>query len=136
MCILLKLNYAKFGVANLFFFQKISKTFGGRLDPLGKGRVKKLRCEEGLKVEQSLKSFIEEDLSDSAASNSNNDEVSENDSANLTGSNTHFDMSEDVPIHLDRRQKSNFHSHDEQAERKLKFFTEEEDETLKHGLQS
>ena len=67
-------------------------------------------------------------MSDSAASNSDNDEASENDSANLTGSNTHFDMSEDVPIHLDRRQKSNSDSHDEKAERKRKFFTEEEDE--------
>ena len=36
ICILLKLDYAKFGVSN------VTKTFGGWLDPpLGKGRVKK-----------------------------------------------------------------------------------------------
>ena len=34
MCILLKLDYAKFGVSNLFLFQKLSKK------NLGKGRVK------------------------------------------------------------------------------------------------
>ena len=74
-------------------------------------------------------------MPDSAASNSDNDEVSNNDSANFTSSNTHLDMSEDVPIYLDRGQKSNSDSHDEKAERKRKFFTEEEDETLRRGLQ-
>ena len=64
----------------------------------GQSCLKKLRGEEGLKVEQSLKSFVEEDLSDRAASNSDNDEVSDNDSVNFTSSNTHIDMSEDVPI--------------------------------------
>ena len=50
MCILLKLDYAKFGVFNLFF-QKLSKKhlWGGRLDPhprrLGKGRVKAAKVE-------------------------------------------------------------------------------------------
>ena len=49
----------------------------------GQSCLKKLRGEEGLKVEQSLKSFVEEDLSDSAASNSDNDEVSNNESVTL-----------------------------------------------------
>ena len=41
MCILLKLDYAKFGVSNLFFSQVIEeKPLRSRLDPLGKGRVK------------------------------------------------------------------------------------------------
>ena len=46
MCILLKLDYAKFGVSNLFFFSKVieEKPLGDRLDApppsLGKGRVK------------------------------------------------------------------------------------------------
>ena len=97
--------------------------------------LKKLRGEERLKVEQSLKSFIEEDLSDSAASNSENDEVSNNDSVNFTSSNSYLDMSEDVPIYLDRGQKSSSNSHDEKAERKRKFFTKEEDEALRRGLQ-
>ena len=44
-------------------------------------------------------------------------------------------MSEDVPIYLDRGQKSSSDGHDENAERKCKFFTEEEDEILRHGLQ-
>ena len=44
-------------------------------------------------------------------------------------------MSEDVPIYLDRGQKSSSDSHDEKAERKRKFFTEEKDETLRRGLQ-
>ena len=44
-------------------------------------------------------------------------------------------MSEDVPIYLDRRQKSNSDSHDKKAKRKRKFFTEKEDETLRRGLQ-
>ena len=74
-------------------------------------------------------------MSDSAASNSDNDEVSNNDSANFTSSNTHLDMSEDVPIYLDRGQKSNSDSRDEKDERKHKCFTEEEDETLRCGLQ-
>ena len=45
MCILLKLDYAKFGVSNLFYSKVIEeKPFGGRLDPpdpppLDKGRV-------------------------------------------------------------------------------------------------
>ena len=42
MCILLKLDYAKFGVSNVFFSKVIEeKLLGGRLDPppLGKGRV-------------------------------------------------------------------------------------------------
>ena len=45
MCILLKLDYAKFGVSNLFFSKVIEeKSLGGRLDPpLGKGRVKNSR---------------------------------------------------------------------------------------------
>ena len=73
----------------------------------GQSCLKKLRAEEGLKVEQSLKSFVEEDLSDSAASNSDSDEVSNNDSVNFTSSNKHIDMSGDVPIYLDRGQKSN-----------------------------
>ena len=44
MCILLKLDYVKFGVSNLFFFQKLSKKnlSGGRLDP-------PLLVKEGLK---------------------------------------------------------------------------------------
>ena len=74
-------------------------------------------------------------MSDSAASNSDNDEISNNDSAILISSNTDLDMSEDVPIYLDRGQKSNHDNHDEKAERKRKFFTEEEDETLRRGLQ-
>ena len=36
MCILLKLNYAKFGVSNLFFFQKLSKKKPYRVAPLVK----------------------------------------------------------------------------------------------------
>ena len=44
-------------------------------------------------------------------------------------------MSEDVPIYLDRGQKNSSDSHNEKAERKRKFFTEEEDETLRRGLQ-
>ena len=42
MCILLNLNYAKFGVSNLFFSKVMEeKPLGGRLDspPLGTGRV-------------------------------------------------------------------------------------------------
>ena len=43
MCILFKLNYAKFGVSNLFVSKVIEKNFGGggsgRLDPLSTGRV-------------------------------------------------------------------------------------------------
>ena len=101
----------------------------------GQSCLKKLRGEEGLKVEQSLKSFIEEDLSDSAASNSDNDEVSNNNSVNFTSSNTHIDMSEDVPIYLDRGQKSSSDSHDEKTERKRKLFTEEEKQALRRGLQ-
>ena len=101
----------------------------------GQSCLKKLHGEEGFKVEQSLKSFIEEDLSDSAASNSDSDEVSNNDSVNFTSSNTHIDMSEDVPIYLDRGQKSSSDSNDEKAEKKRKFFTEEEDEALRRGLQ-
>ena len=101
----------------------------------GQSCLEKLRGKEGLNVEQSLKSFIEEDLSDSAASNSDNDEVSNNDSVNFTSSNTHIDMSEDVPIYLDRGQKRSSDSHDGKAERKCKCFTEEEDEALRHSLQ-
>ena len=101
----------------------------------GQSCLKKLHGEEGLKVEQRLKSFIEEDLSDSAASNSDNDEVSNNNSVNFTSSDTHIDMSEDVRIYLDRGQKSSSDSHDEKAERKRKFFTEEENEALRRGLQ-
>ena len=38
MCILLKLDYTKFGVSNLFFSKVIDeKPLGGRPDPLGKG---------------------------------------------------------------------------------------------------
>ena len=44
-------------------------------------------------------------------------------------------MSEDVPIYLDRGQKSSSDSHDEKVERKRKFFTEEENEALRRGLQ-
>ena len=73
-------------------------------------------------------------MADSGASNLDNDEVSNNDSVNFTSSNTHIDISEDVPIYLDREQKSNSDSHDKKAERKRKFFTEEEDETLRRGL--
>ena len=41
MCILSKLHYAKFGVSNSFFSKVIEeKPLGGRLDPLGTGRVK------------------------------------------------------------------------------------------------
>ena len=44
MCILLKLNYAKFGVSNLFFSKGIEeKPLGGRLDPLGTGRIKDVK---------------------------------------------------------------------------------------------
>ena len=50
--------------------------------------------------------LFEEDLSDSAASNSDNDEVFNNDSVNFTSINTHIDMSEDIPIYLDRGEKS------------------------------
>ena len=96
---------------------------------------KKRSREVALKVEQSLKSFVEEDLYDSAASNSDNDEVSNNDSVNSTSSNTHIEVSEDVPIYLDRGQKSSSDSHDEKAETKRKFFTEEENEALRRGLQ-
>ena len=53
----------------------------------------------------------------------------------ITSSNTHIDMSEDVPIYLDRGQKSSSDSHDEKAEKKCKFFTEEENEALRRGLQ-
>ena len=74
-------------------------------------------------------------MSDSAASNSDNDEVSNNDSVNFTCSNTHIDMGEDVPIYLDRGQKSSSDRHDEKAERKRKFLTEGEDEALRRGLQ-
>ena len=74
-------------------------------------------------------------MSDSAASNSDNDEVSNNNSVNVTGSNTYIDMSEGVLIYLDRGQKSSSDSHDEKAERKRTFFTEEEDEALRRGLQ-
>ena len=118
-------------VAKLHYRKKRSREVALK----GQSCFKKLRGEEGLKVEQSLKSFIEEDLSDSAASNSDNDEVSNKDSVNFTSSNTHIDMSEDVPIYLDRGQKSSSGSHDEKAERKRKFFTEEEDEALRRGLQ-
>ena len=43
MCVLLKLNYAKFGVSNLSCSKAIEeKSLGrGRLDPIGTGRVKK-----------------------------------------------------------------------------------------------
>ena len=34
MCILLKLDYAKFGVSNLFFQKLSKKTLQGRLNPL------------------------------------------------------------------------------------------------------
>ena len=74
-------------------------------------------------------------MSDSAASNSGNDEVSNNYSVNITSSNTHIDMSEDIPIYLDRGQKSSSDSHDEKAERKRKLFTVEEDEALRRGFQ-
>ena len=37
MCILLKLDYAKCGVSNLIFQSYGRKTFGVRLDSLGKG---------------------------------------------------------------------------------------------------
>ena len=41
MCILLKWDYAKFGVSGLFLSKtNEEKPFGVRLDPLGKGRVK------------------------------------------------------------------------------------------------
>ena len=40
MCILLKLDYAKFGVSNLFFSKVIEgKPLGGSARPPGKGRV-------------------------------------------------------------------------------------------------
>ena len=41
MCILLKLDHAKFSVSSLFFFSKVieEKPLGPRVDP-GKGRVK------------------------------------------------------------------------------------------------
>ena len=44
MCMLLKLDYAKFGESNLFFFNVIEeKPFGGLLEPPpGKGRVNSL----------------------------------------------------------------------------------------------
>ena len=48
MCILLKLNYSKFGVSNLFFSKSYGrKTFGGSAPPhtpssLGTGRVNKI----------------------------------------------------------------------------------------------
>ena len=44
MCILLKLDYSKFGVSNLFF-QKLSKKnlWGVGSSPLGKGRVKTIQ---------------------------------------------------------------------------------------------
>ena len=74
-------------------------------------------------------------MSDSAASNSDNDAVSNNDSVNFTSSNTHIDVSEDIPIYLDRGLKSSSDSHDEKAERKRKFFTEEENEVLRRDLQ-
>ena len=41
MCISLKLEYAKFGVSNLLLSNVIEKIpLGGRLDPLGKRRLK------------------------------------------------------------------------------------------------
>ena len=40
MCILLKLDYAKFGISNLFFIGGGGGGVGGRLDPPGKRRVK------------------------------------------------------------------------------------------------
>ena len=41
MCILLKLHYAKFDVSSLICSKVIEeKPLGGRLDPLGKGKVK------------------------------------------------------------------------------------------------
>ena len=39
MCILLKLDYSKLSVSNLFFKSYQRKTFGGLLDHLGKGRI-------------------------------------------------------------------------------------------------
>ena len=81
----------------------------------GQSCLKKLRGKEELKVKQSLKSFTEKDSSVSAASNSDNDEVSNNDSVNFTSSNTLIDISEDALIYLDRGQKSNSDSHDEKA---------------------
>ena len=41
MCILLKFDYAKFGVSNLFFLERYQReAFGGSARPLDKGRVK------------------------------------------------------------------------------------------------
>ena len=46
MCILLKLNYARFGVSNLVFSKVMEEnSLGGRLDSLGTGRVKLLQTE-------------------------------------------------------------------------------------------
>ena len=69
-------------------------------------------------------------MSDSEASNSDNDKY-----LITTQSILPVATSEDVPIYIDRGPKSNSDSHDEKAERKRKFFTEEEDETLRRGLQ-
>ena len=49
MCILLKIDYAKFGVSNLFFQKVIEeRPLGGGVGsippPLGKGRVSVLKC--------------------------------------------------------------------------------------------
>ena len=41
MCMLLKLNYAKFGVFNLLFKKLLKNLWGSLPPPLGKGRVTK-----------------------------------------------------------------------------------------------
>ena len=38
LCVYYKLDYAKFGVSNLFFSKFIEKTIGGRFDPSPPGR--------------------------------------------------------------------------------------------------
>ena len=49
MCILLKLHCAKLDVSRLFCSKVIEeKPLGGRLDPLGKGRVKQQKLLPGL----------------------------------------------------------------------------------------
>ena len=62
MCLLLKLDYAKFGVSNLFSSKVIKEKLfllrGGWLDPLGKGRVKNVaNVAEPLKLLQMLQSL-------------------------------------------------------------------------------
>ena len=58
MCILFKLQYAKFGVSNFFFFKSYRrKIFGGSAGtPLDKGRVKR-GCVKAVLFEQTLVPF-------------------------------------------------------------------------------